>query len=75
VTGHFAEKKDSKVFIGQLPISSNARAIADVMNHFKTKAKDKTIYLFGGSETEGQVVHGVYVGTVSFSILSYFSSC
>jgi alanyl-tRNA synthetase len=75
VTGHFAENTDSKVFIGQLPISSNARAIADVMNHFKTKAKDKTIYLFGGSETEGQVVHGVYVGTVRFSLPSYFSSC
>jgi len=36
-----------------------------VMNHFKSKAKDKTIYLFGGSESEGAVVHGVYVGTVS----------
>jgi alanyl-tRNA synthetase len=65
VTGHFAEKTDSDVYIGQLPISANARAIADVMNHFKSKAKDKTIYLFGGSETEGAVVHGVYVGTVS----------
>ncbi|KAF8865356.1 putative alanyl-tRNA synthetase [Acephala macrosclerotiorum] len=63
VTGHFAENKESKAYIGQLPISANARAIADVMNHFKSKAKDKTVYLFGGSETEGSVVHGVYVGT------------
>ncbi|CZR55257.1 probable alanine--tRNA ligase, cytosolic [Phialocephala subalpina] len=63
VTGHFTDNKDSKVYIGQLPISANARAIADVMNHFKSKAKDKTVYLFGGSETEGSVVHGVYVGT------------
>ncbi|KAH8813135.1 alanyl-tRNA synthetase-like protein [Xylogone sp. PMI_703] len=65
VTGHFShpDNKDSKVFIGHLPISANAKAIADVMNHFKSKAKDKTIYLFGGSESEGAVVHGVYVGT------------
>lgn len=65
VTGHFDQNKESKVYIGQLPISANARAIADVMNHFKSKAKDKTIYLFGGSPADGAVVHGVYVGTVS----------
>jgi alanyl-tRNA synthetase len=66
VTGHFAKNKDSKVYIGHLPISANARAIADVMNHFKSKAKDKTVYMFGGSKEEGAVVHGVYVGTVSW---------
>jgi alanyl-tRNA synthetase len=70
VIGHFdhPDNKDSKVYIGQLPISANPRAIADVMNHFKTKAKDKTVYLFGGSESEGAVVHGVYVGTVSIPL-------
>lgn len=62
VTEHFAKNADSKVYIGKLPISANARAIADVMNHFKSKAKDKTVYLFGGDD--GAVVHGVYVGTV-----------
>lgn len=66
VTGHFEKDKESKVYVGKLPISANARAIADVMNHFKSKAKDKTIYLLAGSEGEGQVVHGVYVGTVSY---------
>ncbi len=70
VTGHFEDNKDSKVYIGQLPISANARAIADVMNHFKSKAKDKTVYMFGGSEDEGAVVHGVYVGTVSILLSS-----
>jgi alanyl-tRNA synthetase len=68
VTNHFSDKKDSKVYIGQLPISANSKAINDVMNHFKTKAKDKTVYLFGGSVGEGAVVHGVYVGTVSQTI-------
>ena len=65
VMSHFAENKDSKAYIGHLPISANPRAIADVMNHFKSKAKDKTVYMFGGSPSEGAVVHGVYVGTVS----------
>jgi alanyl-tRNA synthetase len=65
VIGHFEDNKDSKVYIGQLPISANARAIADVMNHFKSKAKDKTVYMLAGSKDEGAVVHGVYVGTVS----------
>ncbi|KAI1384035.1 tRNA synthetases class II (A)-domain-containing protein [Hypoxylon trugodes] len=65
VTAHFAkdENKDSKYFIGHLPISANAKALADVMNHFKSKDKDRSVYIFGGSAAEGAVVHGVYVGT------------
>ncbi|KAI1375442.1 tRNA synthetases class II (A)-domain-containing protein [Hypoxylon crocopeplum] len=65
VAAHFAkdENKEAKHFIGHLPISANAKAVADVMNHFKSKDKERTVYVFGGSETEGAVVHGVYVGT------------
>jgi alanyl-tRNA synthetase len=66
VTSYFEKNKDSKAYIGHLPISANPRAITDVMNHFKSKAKDKTVYVFGGSVTDGAVCHGVYVGTVSF---------
>lgn len=63
VTNHFAQNKDSKIYIGKLPISANPKAVTDVMNHFKTKAKDKTVYLFAADD--GPVVHhGVYVGTV-----------
>ncbi|TVY46538.1 Alanine--tRNA ligase [Lachnellula occidentalis] len=62
VTSHFADNKDSQIFIGKLPISANAKAVADVMNHFKAKAKDKSIFVFAGDD--GPVVHhGVYVGT------------
>ncbi|TVY26711.1 Alanine--tRNA ligase [Lachnellula hyalina] len=62
VTGHFADNKDSKIFIGKLPISANAKAVTDVMNHFKTKAKDKSVFVFAADD--GPVVHhGVYVGT------------
>ncbi|KAI1358979.1 tRNA synthetases class II (A)-domain-containing protein [Xylaria arbuscula] len=65
VTGYFAkeENKDAKHFIAHLPISANAKAVADVMNHFKSKDKERTVYVFGGSQTEGAVVHGVYVGS------------
>jgi alanyl-tRNA synthetase len=68
VTGFFSkdENKDTKYFIGHLPISANAKAVSDVMNHFKTKNKERTVYLFSGSQAEGAVVHGVYVGTVGF---------
>ncbi|KAI1432170.1 tRNA synthetases class II (A)-domain-containing protein [Xylaria sp. CBS 124048] len=65
VTDYFAkeENKDARHFIGHLPISANAKAVSDVMNHFKSKDKDRTVYLFGGSPAEGAVVHGLYVGT------------
>ncbi|KAI1407751.1 tRNA synthetases class II (A)-domain-containing protein [Hypoxylon sp. FL1857] len=65
VTAHFFkdENKDAKHFIGHLPISANAKAVADVVNHFKSKDKERSVYVFGGSKDEGAVVHGVYVGT------------
>jgi len=62
VADHFA-RADSKYFVGRLPVSANAKAVAEVINHFKTKARDKTIYVFAGSSGEGAVLHGVYVGT------------
>ncbi|EPQ64237.1 Bgt-2336 [Blumeria graminis f. sp. tritici] len=57
------ENNTSKAYIGKLPISANLKAITDVMNHFKSKEKDKTVYLFGANLEESIVVHGVYVGT------------
>ncbi|PBP21002.1 tRNA synthetase class II [Diplocarpon rosae] len=65
VTGYFTKNEDSNVYVGKLPISANMKAITEVMNHFKSKAKDKTVYLFAGSETD--IVHGVYVGSDSSS--------
>jgi alanyl-tRNA synthetase len=67
VKGHFekAENKDAKWFVGQLPISANAKAVNDVLTFYKSKDKDKSVYLFAGSEQEGSVMHAVYVGKVS----------
>jgi alanyl-tRNA synthetase len=66
VVGHFDKNKDSVSYIGQVPNASNPKVLTEVMNHFKSKAKDKTVYLFGGGLVEGAVYHGVYVGTVCF---------
>lgn len=63
--GNANEAAKNGFFVGHLPISANAKAVADVMNHYKTKDKQRSVYLFGGSKEEGAVVHGVYVGTVS----------
>ncbi|KAG9240707.1 alanyl-tRNA synthetase-like protein [Calycina marina] len=61
VKNYFDTHKDSNVYVGRLPISNNPKAIAEVMNHYKKKAKEKTIYLFGAGAD--QVAFGVYVGT------------
>ncbi|EQL02007.1 alanyl-tRNA synthetase [Ophiocordyceps sinensis CO18] len=63
VLKHFEQNKDSKWFVGRLPIGGNAKALTEVMKHFQAKDKEKTLYMFGGSKDEGALVHGVYVGT------------
>ena len=69
VQEHFgkSENKDAKWYVGHLPVSANAKAISEVINHYKGKDKEKSVYVFGGSQADG-VVHGVYVGTVSHSL-------
>lgn len=72
---HFEEKKDASYFVGRLPISANAKALTEVFKHYQTKDKSKSVYVFGGSEEEGAVVHGVYVGTVSqHTFASYYGN-
>jgi alanyl-tRNA synthetase len=72
VLQHFesADNKDKSFFIAKLPISANAKAIGDVLNHFKSKDKKRTVYVFGGDEAA--VAHGVYVGTVSASTAALY---
>jgi alanyl-tRNA synthetase len=64
VQDHFKkdENKEAKFFVGHLPISANAKAIADVMTYYKSKDKERTVYVFAGSKDDA-VMHGVYVGT------------
>ncbi|OAA46852.1 alanyl-tRNA synthetase [Metarhizium rileyi] len=63
VVKHFEEAEDADYFVGRLPISANAKALTEVFKHFQAKDKTKSVYVFGGSEEEGAVVHGVYVGS------------
>lgn len=67
VTKHFEVNKESQWFVGRLPISANAKAVGEVIKHYQSKDKEKSVYLFVGSHEEGAVAHGVYVGTVSRS--------
>ncbi|KAK0730368.1 tRNA synthetases class II (A)-domain-containing protein [Lasiosphaeris hirsuta] len=64
VQGHFEkdENKDAKYFVGHLPISANAKALSEVMTYYKTKDKERSVYVFAGSKDDA-VLHGVYVGT------------
>jgi alanyl-tRNA synthetase len=77
VTGHFGkeENKDSKFFIGHLPISANAKAVADVLKHYQTKDKTKSVFMFGGSSRDAAGIYGVYVGTVSFLYTHLYRIC
>ncbi|KAH7310167.1 alanyl-tRNA synthetase-like protein [Rhexocercosporidium sp. MPI-PUGE-AT-0058] len=61
VVKYFDDNKNEDYFIGQLPISGNPKAVAEVLNYIKAKDKSKTVYLFGGDENS--VVFGTYVGT------------
>lgn len=65
VTKHFEANKESQWFVGRLPISANAKAVGEVIKHYQSKDKERSVYLFVGSQEEGAVAHGVYVGTVS----------
>ena len=60
------ENRESKQLVIQLPISANAKAVGEAINHVKTKDKDKSVYLFAADLEEGKVIHGCYVSEVSF---------
>lgn len=66
-----AENGDTKQLVIQLPISANAKAIGEAINHVKTKDKEKSVYLFAADLEEGKVIHGCHVSEVRS--LSYTS--
>lgn len=55
------ENEGKKTLVAKLPISANAKAVGEALNHFKTKDKGKSVYLFAADEKEGKVVHGCHV--------------
>ena len=67
VTEYFRKEgnESQSTLVVQLPISANAKALGEAINHVKSKAKDKSVYLLAGDKKEGKVVHGCYVSEVS----------
>lgn len=64
VLKHFEENKDATYFVGRLPISANPGALREVIKHFQSKDKDKSVHLLSGNDGEPSVAHAVYVGKV-----------
>ena len=63
---YFSKEKGAETLVLRLPISANAKALGEVLNYFKGKAKDKTVYVIAADQgEEGKVVHGCYVSEVS----------
>ena len=58
------DNKDKSELCVKLPISANAKAVNDVLNHIKTKDKSKTVYVF--AVDKDKVVHGCHVSEVSY---------
>ncbi|KAG6026879.1 hypothetical protein E4U41_001137 [Claviceps citrina] len=63
VARHFEENEGAAYFVGRVPIGANAKAVTEVLKHYQAKDRARSVYVFGGGEDEGAVVHGVYVGS------------
>lgn len=58
------ENKDKSWLVAKLPISANAKAVSESLNHVKSKLQDKTVYVMAGDSQQGRVAHGCYVSKV-----------
>lgn len=62
VQAYFKTNEEATSLVTKLDISANSKAVGEAINHFKTKDKGKSVYLFA---TDGEkVVHGCYVSEV-----------
>ncbi|KAI9044642.1 alanine--tRNA ligase [Aspergillus affinis] len=55
------ENQDKSWLVTGLPISANAKAVSESLNHVKSKLKDKTVYVLAADGSQGRVAHGCYV--------------
>ena len=69
ISEYFAQHKERKTLVLNLPISANAKAISEAIKHVQTKVKDKTVYLMAADKSEGRVIHSCYVSEVPFTLL------
>ena len=68
------ENREEKHLIAQLPISANAKALGEALNHIKTKDSGKSVYLFASDPVEGKVIHGCHVSEVRPKPLVWLSN-
>ncbi|KAE8147578.1 alanyl-tRNA synthetase, cytoplasmic [Aspergillus avenaceus] len=55
------EHQSKSWLVVELPISANAKAVSESLNHVKSKLQDKTVYVLAPDSKQGRVAHGCYV--------------
>ncbi|KAF7593892.1 Alanine--tRNA ligase [Aspergillus hancockii] len=63
ITSYFEnpEHQGKSWLVAELPISANAKAVSESLNHVKAKMQDKTVYVLAADSKQGRVAHGCYV--------------
>lgn len=69
VTSHFSSNEEARFLVQKVDWSSNvSKAISEAIKNVsgpKSALKEKSVYLFSASSSEGKVAHGCYVSEVS----------
>lgn len=73
ITSYFQapENKDKAWLVAKLPISANAKAVSESINHVKSKLQNKTVYVMAGDAQQGRVAHGCHVSKVCLHTPTY----
>lgn len=67
------QNEEKKHLVLELPIvSSNPKVIGEVLNYFRTRDKDKIVYVMSSDKEEGKVIHGCYVPEVRLPLVFLF---
>lgn len=76
ITSYFSDPKNEgkTSLVTKLPISANAKAVSESLNHVKSKLQDKAVYVLAADAKQGRVTHGCHVSKVLFVPLT-FSFC
>ncbi|KAE8348240.1 alanyl-tRNA synthetase, cytoplasmic [Aspergillus coremiiformis] len=63
ITSYFQdpENQHKSWLVAKLPISANAKAVSESINHVKSKLQDKAVYVLAADSKQGRVAHGCYV--------------
>ena len=64
------KNQEKTTMIAKLPISGNAKAVSDTINHVKAKMPDKNVYLFAADKEQGKVIHGCHISAVCIFVPS-----